>query len=389
MYGLREAGVFKQLFINPLFKLFTMSKVILFRGILLCSLFAVIFANNLLSQGTATAAPAEAKEVDKASEAPFEISGYLDGYYLSSFNNAPFPTSFTPENKSFSLGMANIVLSKTGKVGFVADLAIGPRAEMANGYAGTALSFIKQLYVTYSPSDALTFTMGNFSTHVGYELIDSKSNINYTVSYMFSNGPFFHTGVKANYALSDKFGLMLGVFNDTDTKIDVVSGKHVGGQLSYVSGKLSTYLNYIGGKSADAFETNPEEFTNQFDLTATYALSDKVGLGFNGTKKSVKPTAGEAVSWSGLALYGKFMLSDGFTLGLRGERIFDNYGLITGVEDNAITAFTVSGNFHIGNLTLIPEFRIDSGIKSDTFTSLEATSLKSTSGLLMAVVYSF
>jgi hypothetical protein len=50
--------------------------------------------------------------------------------------------------------------------------------------------------------------MGNFSTHVGYELIDSKNNINYTVSYMFSNGPFFHTGVKANYALSDKFGFM-------------------------------------------------------------------------------------------------------------------------------------------------------------------------------------
>ena len=327
-----------------------MSKFNLFRGIAICLLFAVIFVNNAMSQGTATAAPEEAKEEEKASEAPFEISGYLDGYYLSSFNNAPFPTSFTPENKSFSLGMANI---------------------------------------TYSPTDALTFTMGNFSTHVGYELIDSKSNINYTVSYMFSNGPFFHTGVKANYALSDKFGLMLGVFNDTDTKIDVVSGKHIGGQLSYVSGKLSTYLNYIGGKSTDAFETDPEEFTNQFDLTATYALSDKVGLGFNGTKKSVKPTTGDASSWSGLALYSKFMLSDGFTLGLRGERIFDNYGLITGVEDNAITAFTVSGNFHIGNLTLIPEFRIDSGIKSDTFTSLDAKSLKSTSGLLMAVVYTF
>ena len=102
MYGLREAGVLKQLFINPLFKLFTMSKIILFRGIILCLLFAVIFVNNAMSQGTATAAPEEAKEEEKASEAPFEISGYLDGYYLGSFNNAPFPTSFTPENKSFS-----------------------------------------------------------------------------------------------------------------------------------------------------------------------------------------------------------------------------------------------------------------------------------------------
>jgi hypothetical protein len=75
-----------------------MSKFNLFRGIAICLLFAVIFVNNAMSQGTATAAPEEAKEEEKASEAPFEISGYLDGYYLSSFNNAPFPTSFTPEN---------------------------------------------------------------------------------------------------------------------------------------------------------------------------------------------------------------------------------------------------------------------------------------------------
>ena len=389
MYGFREAGRYNQLFFNPLFKLFTMSKFNLFRGTILCLLFAFIFVNSTFAQGTATAAPEEVKEEEKTSEAPFEISGYVDGYYLGSFNNAPFPTSFKPENKSFSLGMANIVLTKTGKVGFVADLAIGPRAEMANGYAGTALSYIKQLFVTYSPTDALTFTMGNFSTHVGYELIDSKSNINYTVSYMFSNGPFFHTGIKANYALSEKFGVMLGVFNDTDTKIDIVSGKHLGGQLSYSSGKLSTYLNYIGGKSADAFEKNPEEFTNQFDLTATYAISEKVGISFNGTNKLVKPIGKSASSWSGLAFYGKFLLSDAFTLGMRGERIFDKYGLITGVEENAITAFTISGNIHIGNLTLIPEFRIDSGVKSDTFTSLDSNSLKSTSGLLMAVVYSF
>jgi len=107
MYGLREAGVLKQLFINPLFKLFTMSKVILFRGILLCSLFAVIFVNNAMSQGTATAAPEEAKEEEKASEAPFEISGYLDGYYLGSFNNAPFPTSFTPESALWLISLSD------------------------------------------------------------------------------------------------------------------------------------------------------------------------------------------------------------------------------------------------------------------------------------------
>jgi hypothetical protein len=366
-----------------------MSKVILFRSILLCSLFAVIFVNNTFAQGTATAAPEEAKEEEKASEAPFEISGFIDGYYLGSFKNTPFPTSFTPENKSFSLGMANIILTKTGKVGFVADLAVGPRAELANFYTGTALSFIKQLFVTYSPSDKLLITMGNYSTHHCYEVIDSKTNFHYSTSYVFTNGPFFHTGIKANYAISDKFGLMLGVFNDTDTKIDIVSGKHLGAQLSYITGKLSSYLNFTTGKSADIFEKNPEEFSTQIDLSASYSLSEKVGLGLNISQKSVEVSGGETANWQGLVLYGKYLFNDSFTLGVRGERFIDKYGLITGIENNAINAFTLSGNIRIGNLTLIPEFRMDFGSKDKTFTSLDALNYKSISGLLMAVVYSF
>ena len=49
---------------------------------------------------------------------------------------------------------------------------------------------------------------------------------------------------------------MVGVLNDTDAKIDVVSGKHVGAQLSYSNDDLGVYLNYIGGKDAEMIITN-------------------------------------------------------------------------------------------------------------------------------------
>lgn len=184
----------------------------------------------------------------------FELSGAVDAYYQFGFNDAPFITSFTPDQNSFALGMANVMLSKSGgKVGFVADVGFGPRAAAANGYGDpfSALSIIKQLFVTYAPSDKLSFTFGNFGTFVGYEVIDAPLNFNYSTSYMFSYGPFFHTGLKANIGLSDKVGLMLGVFNDTDTKIDVVKGKHIGAQLSYAGDKLAAYLNYLGGRVSD------------------------------------------------------------------------------------------------------------------------------------------
>ena len=206
------------------------------------------------------------EEPAEEEEKPFSVSGFVDAYYQYHFQEQAFPTSFTETHNSFTPGMANVVLSKEGKFGFVADLAVGPRAEVANGYNGTTLAVIKQLYVSYGASDKLTFTLGNFGTHVGYEVIDAPANVNYSTSYMFSNGPFYHTGIKADVAVSENFGFMVGLFNDTDSKIDEVSGKHLGAQLSFSAGGLDAYLNYIGGKDDDSVSDN-EIFGHQVDLT--------------------------------------------------------------------------------------------------------------------------
>jgi hypothetical protein len=283
------------------------------------TLFAVsfyFFVQNLSAQdiATSTTAPPVSPSVTTtppaetpAAEEPnkLQISGFVDAYYQYSFNKNPFPTSFTETHNSITPGMANVVFSKEGKFGFKADLAVGPRAEVANGYSGTTLALIKQLYISYGVTDAITLTLGNFGTHIGYEVIDAPVNINYSTSYMFSNGPFYHTGLKANIALSEKFGFMVGIFDDTDTKIDVVSGKNYGGQLSYSDEKLSAYLNYVGGKVDDT-DPKDELFGNQVDLTATYAVTDAFGLGLNTTMKTVKGDETPEASWFGAALYANY-----------------------------------------------------------------------------------
>ena len=355
------------------------------------------FVQNLSAQDVATTTTEpiiSTSETTLTAEPPAEegsnklqISGFADAYYQYSFNKNPFPTSFTETHNSFTPGMANVVFSKEGKFGFVADLAAGPRAEVANGYTGTTLALIKQLYISYGVSDAVTLTLGNFGTHVGYEVIDAPANINYSTSYMFSNGPFYHTGLKANIALSEKFGAMVGVFDDTDSKIDEVSGKHIGAQFSYSDDKLAAYLNYIGGKQDD---TNPknEIFGHQVDLTATYAVSDAFGLGLNTTYKTVKGDETPEANWFGAALYANYALSEKFTLGFRGEYIGDKDGLISGVADNSITSLTLSGNIHLGPITLIPEFRVDKAAK-ESFLDADDESTKTTSALIFAAVYQF
>lgn len=345
-----------------------------------------VFTQEVALVSTTEALPV-GEPTEEEEKPSLQISGFVDAYYQYHFEEMPFPTSFTETHNSFTPGMANIVFSKEGKFGFVADLAVGPRAEVANGYTGTTLAVIKQLYISYAASDKVSFTMGNFGTYVGYEVIDAPANINYSTSYMFSNGPFYHTGLKTDFALAEGLGAMVGVFNDTDTKIDEVSGKHFGAQLSYEVGGLAAYLNFITGKEDDS---DPKDVVTgtQIDLTATYFVSDEFGLGLNTTTQMVSAKESGDASWLGAALYANYVFSETFTLGLRGEYIGDGDGLILGVPDNSITSFTLSGNIHLGPIILIPEFRIDQSSK-DAFFDKNGHPTSTSSALIFAAVYTF
>lgn len=342
------------------------------------------------------AAAATAQEVvDSTKTNNLEISGSADVYYQYNFNqNAPGLTSFTPDHNSFSLGMAKVAVAQSfGKVGFGADIGFGPRANAANG---GDFPNLQQLFVTYSPIENLTFTAGNFGTHVGYELIDPAANFHYSTSYMFSYGPFFHTGLKVDYAINDKLGVMLGVFDDTDSKLDIIDGKHIGAQVSYALEAGDIYLNYLTG--TDGIDSVS---FNQVDLTAAFELTEKFTLGVNSTIKNITTDSRENiddVSWFGGALYLGFAATDDVTIGLRTEyfndgadAVFDKSTLAADVEKVSVLATTLSANIKIGNLTLIPEFRIDSA-SEDVFINLAGDTPEATStspSFIMAAVYGF
>ena len=175
----------------------------------------------------------------QAQEEPtFSVTGSVDSYYRSS-EYAP-GTSFANLN-GFSLGMANIVLSYEGeKHGFVADLVYGPRGADAVFNSTGSSNIVNQLYVYYNVSDSFTLTLGNFNTFLGYEVISPVGNFNYSTSYMFSNGPFSHTGLKADIALSDDVSLMLGVLNSTD----YTESQPVGDDYMF-GAQLGLYLSLI------------------------------------------------------------------------------------------------------------------------------------------------
>ena len=344
------------------------------------TLVGVLFTNSIFAQ--------DAAKTEAPKEVPLSISGQVDAYYRYSSNGVAGKTSYSDAGKGFGFGMANLQLSKdAGKISFMADVMFGPRAEGTNYYYTNAtnnnssLALIKQLYVSYKPTDKLKFTLGNFMTFVGYELVEASNNLNYSMSYNYTNGPFYHTGLKLDYQFTDKFGAMVGLFNRTDTKLDN-GPKFFGGQLSYVDGPFKIYGNILAGKEADSSQVTT------FDITTSYQATPKFGIGFNLINKSVTPEKGSAESWLGTALYLNYAFTDKFTLAGRGEFLNDSKGALFGFNDNTITAFTLSGNFKVDALTIIPEVRFDSSKKAIFATDAGKTE-KGETAFILAAVYKF
>ncbi len=340
--------------------------------------------------------PDSAKNSAAATPSAFKISGSVDGYYRYNFQNpkegALIPynnaTSFTNSQNSFELGMASIKAEHSiGKVGFVADLGFGKRAEEFSYNDTKTMQVLKQAFVTYAPSSYVKFTAGKWATHIGYELVDAAGNRNYSMSYMFTNGPFFHTGVRADFTFG-KSGFMIGVANPTDYTTTSSATKTLIAQFSTGTkdDKLKAFLNYQGYAGAKNSMPGASSL-NQIDLVVTGTISSKFSVGYNGTIQIVKDQlVNEKKKWWGSALYLNYDPTSVFGLTWRNEFFGDKKDhLKTGAN---IFASTLSGNFKVENFRFIPEIRFDRGSR-EIFTKNDGGLTKGTASALLAVVYSF
>ncbi len=311
---------------------------------------------------------------EKEDKGTFTLSGTVDVYGTTNFtkdSGTPGILIAAPENaNAFGLGFANTVFAyEKGKSGVVADIAFGPRADDAN-MAGA----INQLYAYYNVSDKLTLTAGQFNTFLGYEVINPSANFNYTVSYLFNAGPFSHTGIKADYAVSEDLSLMLAVTNAhgiSSADGNLTDDTQLGAQIGY----KGQYLNFISG----AVSAGGAKDWIFLDYTGGFDISDSFFLGIN----AAYANSSDADSgYQGVALYLQNTFSDKFALGFRPEF----FTATSGAGDTSVSAFTLTSNVNLtDNLKFITDLRFDS---SDDYI-IEASPEKSTSTLTLAAVYSF
>lgn len=353
-------------------KAITITKFVKINIILACALFSSI---ALVAQ-------------DEEETSKFSLSGSIDAYYRANINagngvDAQAPGSSFANLPGFALGMANVIAGYEGeKVGFVADLVFGPRgtdAIFASPMYSATGDIVNQLYAYWNVSENVQLTFGNFNTFLGYEVISPVANFNYSTSYLFSYGPFSHTGLKADFTLSDDLSLMLAVMNPTDlTEFNPTGQYAYGVQLGY-SGQYANLLIDNG-----SFE---------IDYTGGFELSDSFFLGLNAALFSGDEEDGIG-SFAGVAVYPQLATSENFTIGLRGEyfKETDFFGAVGSVDaegDASVFAVTLTGSATIGDLIIKPEFRLDSASEDDNFVNGDGEPISSLSSFLIAAIYSF
>src|SRR5690606_20425089 len=98
-------------------------------------------------------------------KSPFSLTGFADIYYKYDFNRqaANNRTSFTNSHNSFELGIVSLKAEHTiGKIGMVADIGFGKRAEDFSYNDADTRMAIKQLYLSYSPVENFKISAGSW-----------------------------------------------------------------------------------------------------------------------------------------------------------------------------------------------------------------------------------
>lgn len=382
-------------------------------------------------------------QVDTTDTGKLTISGYIDSYYLTAFNRPKSGNllgvdqlagrAFDRLPDQFALGLVQTKFAYSNrKSDLVVDLTFGPNAELGN-FGNTTGAFnlyrpaspylsalygtsaaIKQAYFTYRILPKLSVTVGQFGTHIGYEVIDAPLNYNYSLSNLFNNGPFYHIGLKATYAFSDKASLMMGVVNNWDNLTDNNKQKSLISQFTFKPlPTWSVYLNWVGGHGDDTYlsglvqaGTLPIAFENYqrnlFDLTTTYQVTPKFFLGLNAaygwyhfnTNEAAQAAAiselfrSTSPDWGGAAFYANYAFSDVLGLGVRYEHFEDKNGVrYLRTVNNSLT-ITAPITLAAGKLQVKPEFRIDTA-PNDYYENASGTGTDRQSTLGVAFIYKY
>jgi hypothetical protein len=351
-----------------------------------------LFISIFLALGLASTAHANAAlELIK----DIEVHGFASSSYSYNLNepndNLNNFRVYDDDDNSFKFDTGELVIKKDasniGDVGFRTDLTYGfsnPRTNKSSGGANAATTdddFDLQIaYVQYNApiGNGLLIDFGKFATHVGAEVMDGYDgwNYNFSRSFLFNFGPFTHTGVRMQYAVSDTVGVLAMVSNGIDNQTDNNSAKGFGGQISWAPvDNVSLYFNYFGTAEDQTGDTNNnQDLRNFYDVVADIGVCKNVSLNLNFVYGAEKNALGADLDaeWWGFSGIVRYDVNEWFSLNFRGQVFDDQDGARTSTVQE-LTAFTITPEVRINNNMVVrAEYRHDNS-SANTFTDNDST----------------
>ncbi len=283
-------------------------------------------------------------------QSPLSVSGFVDTYFSKNFNQPGSRTNklrnFDISENQFVLGLTEIAMQKKAEpVGFRLDANFGNTNDVVQTGSGSAtLPFLQQAYLTavLPIGDGVTVDAGKFVTHMGYEVIESKDNWNYSRSLLFAWAvPYYHTGIRLAYPVASNLVATLHVVNGWNSVIENNNFKSLGVTLNYTPvSSTNLILNVIDGVEQPDLSISGKK--KVFDLIAIHQLTESFSLALN-VDYGDERTAGGLAIWRGAAIYGRFRIDAQSAIALRGEILDDPMGYATGTGIGKLDVKEITG----------------------------------------------
>lgn len=316
-----------------------------------------------LSAGT-TEESKDKKVVEKKDESRIKFTGFIEGGFTGNFHDPDdhqnFGRVFDDRANEVMLNQATLTAERAlapepGKFdwGFKFQAGIGSDGRFVNTLGtlenvnnGILMPYVIEAYgnvhapLSFIGKDAgLDVKFGQFSTIIGLETIDPRTNVFYSHSYIFNFGiPLQHLGILTTLHFNPTLDVYAGVTRGANTSIYDNNGyaAFLGGigLNNLVGGKLTLLATVSAGPE------NPREFSGAAsyngsgfvhrgdfryyaDVVATYKATDKLT---SATEGVYTYDDGFDASFYGASETLSYAINDKFTLAARFEAVRDSEG---------------------------------------------------------------
>ena len=259
--------------------------------------------------------------------------------------------SFDGASNQFALNLVELVVDKTPEItnsrtGYHLALGFGQAMNAVNGTDPGGLGFdqyLKEAYFSYlAPvGKGLQIDAGKFVTPHGAEVIETKDDLNYSRGLLFSYAiPYYHYGLRAKYAFSDKYSVSGFLVNGWNNVVDNNTGKTYGVGFGWnPTKKISFTQNFMAGPEQS---NNNSNWRQLWDTVITYSPTSKLSFTLNtdyGRGDRMKGVV-DPVFWTGAAGYVKYAFNEKYAVVTRYEYYDDANGFTTGTAQhfNGFTA---------------------------------------------------